>query len=222
METRPQETTKEKKPKNQKRFYMIGGFILALAIGFIMGENSASEEIDGEKVKYDELVTLIDKKEFELEQMDQQLEDIQTEVESKQSEFEEAMKVIENRDSIQSEIDELQGQIDSKQSEITSLDEQIQEKQSELSALEGKIQETREAPVDLPSGTFIVGVDLPANRYKATTSSSSGNFVVYGSGGSLKVNQILGTSFGEPEHIFFAEEGDVIETNMKVKLIPVE
>ena len=222
METRPQETTKEKKPKNQKRFYMIGGLILALAIGFIMGENSASEEIDGEKVKYDELVTLIDEKESELEQMDQQLEDIQTEVESKQNEFDEAVKIIENRDAIQSDIEKLESQIDEKQSEIASLDEQIQDKQKELASLEGKIQETGEKPIDLPSGTFIVGSDLPANRYKVTTNSSSGNFVVYSSSGKLKVNQILGTSFGETEHIFFAEEGDIIETNMRVKLTPVE
>jgi hypothetical protein len=45
---------------------------------------------------------------------------------------------------------------------------------------------------------------------------------VYSSGGDLKVNQILGTSFGEPEHIFFAENGDKIETNIRVKLTPVE
>lgn len=219
METKPQETVKN---KNQKLFFIIGGFVIALAIGFIIGENSASEEINGEKVKYDDLVALIDEKEEELEKMDQQIEDIQKEIESKQSEIEEALKIIENHRMLQSELDEMQSQIESKQSEIASLEEQIQDKQKELVAIEGEIKDTGDAPIELPSGTYIVGEDLPAKRYKATTNSSSGNFIVYSSGGDLKVNQILGTSFGEPEHIFFAENGDKIETNIRVKLTPVE
>jgi prefoldin subunit 5 len=218
MEVKPQ---KQSKFKN-KRWLAVGGVIVTLAIGYGIGESAASEEINGEKVKYDKLVILIDEKENELEKLDQQLNDIESEVKSKQKEFDEAVKIIENRDTIQSDIEKLESQIDEKQSEIASLDEQIQDKQKELASLEGKIQETGEKPIDLPSGTFIVGSDLPANRYKVTTDSSSGNFVVYNSSGKLKVNQILGTSFGETEHIFFAEEGDVIETNMKVKLIPVE
>jgi peptidoglycan hydrolase CwlO-like protein len=104
METKPQETVKN---KNQKLFFIIGGFVIALAIGFIIGENSASEEINGEKVKYDDLVALIDEKEEELEKMDQQIEDIQKEIESKQSEIEEALKIIENHRMLQSELDEI-------------------------------------------------------------------------------------------------------------------
>lgn len=222
METKSQETVKESKLKNKKLWYVVGGVVLILGLGYGIGESSTSEEIEGEKVKYDEIATVIEEKETELAELEQKLDDIQSEVASKQEEFEEAMKVIENRDSIQSEIDELQKQLDNKQSEVANLDEQIESKQSELAALEGKIKETGEQPIELPSGTFIVGSDLPANRYSVSTSSSSGNFVVRRSGGSLKVNQILGTSYGESEHIFFAEDGDVIETNMPVKLTPVE
>jgi hypothetical protein len=59
-------------------------------------------------------------------------------------------------------------------------------------------------------------------RYSASAAGQSGNFVVYSSFGDLKVNQILGSDYGVSEHIFFADEGDIIESTMPTVLTPVE
>ncbi|MEW4211715.1 hypothetical protein Q0O85_24565 [Priestia megaterium] len=48
------------------------------------------------------------------------------------------------------------------------------------------------------------------------------NFIFYGDDGSAVVNPILGTSNGSGDYVFFATDGEIIQTEGQVKLIPVE
>lgn len=212
--------------KDWRLWVGIAGFFLTIGMAFAIGNSFARFEIEGKKVDYDELVTIIEEKKIELKELEQHLEETTTALENQQDELAEVKEIIASRDSIQAEIEELNDQLTQKQNEVSKIDSQIQEKQGELASLEGKVKEAKEKPVSSPSGTFIVGVDLPANRYKAEAKSGFGNFIVTSSSGNLKVNQILdtgsGMGIGVSEHIFYAGEGDVIETTMPTVLIPVE
>lgn len=49
-------------------------------------------------------------------------------------------------------------------------------------------------PVTLGSGTFEVGVDIPAGRYTISTQEPQGTIATYDSWGLLDVNEMLGTA----------------------------
>ncbi len=76
--------------------------------------------------------------------------------------------------------------------------------------------------VNLYAGYWIVGQDVTAGRYKAAATNGSGNFFVYGSGGTVKTNEILGGEIGTPEVVINLEDGDIINiASLKnVKLVP--
>jgi uncharacterized protein YjdB len=46
----------------------------------------------------------------------------------------------------------------------------------------------------LPTGIFEVGLDIAPGSYLASSTSYSGNFIIYSASGRLKTNEILGTS----------------------------
>lgn len=105
---------------------------------------------------------------------------------------------------------------------MENLNGSISDAEKELEKLETGIAKKKEEPVSLIAGTFIVGEDVPSNRYQATNVGEGSNLIVYSSSGELKVNTILGDDWGSGDYIFHAEEGDTIETHGPIKLIPVE
>ena len=68
---------------------------------------------------------------------------------------------------------------------------------------------TTHTPITLYAGTFIVGQDIGAGRYVATTTpGNSGNFIV---SGNNSVNEILGQNgYGVPSVTTNLTNGDVI------------
>lgn len=64
--------------------------------------------------------------------------------------------------------------------------------------------------VELYAGYWFAGQDVTAGRYKVTPGSGSGNFFIYGSNGSVKTNEILGSDFGVEGVIINLEDGDII------------
>ncbi len=194
-----------------------------------IGYSSARTEVDGVKKSYDEILSALEEKESELEGVKgelsskiKELEDVTKKLGEKEEEVTQASAVIE-------EAHEKAGEIDSLKKEVQVLDDKIKEKKTKIANLDediksrkGDIKKLDAAPVSLPSGTFIVGKDVKALRYSASSAGQSGNFVVYSSFGDLKVNQILGSDYGVSEHIFFADEGDIIESTMPTVLTPVE
>ena len=87
-----------------------------------------------------------------------------------------------------------------------------------------KIIIKKEAPKVLSSGQYIVGQDIPADRYRATNIGEGSNFFVYDENGEAIVNIILGDSStgGSGDYVFFCDDGNIIQTEAQVKLIPVE
>ncbi|MBP1971135.1 seryl-tRNA synthetase [Virgibacillus natechei] len=222
------------------KLWMVISALFLVSIAFTGVFASASTKINEEKVSYNDLVAMISELETNISELEEEeaeeqdkLAEKQSEVKAMQSEVEEATAMIGEKEKIQGEIDSLQGDFDEKQTELeenldekeTELDEitvNIEKKQSELEQLETGIAKKKEDPIELISGTFIVGSDVPPGRYQATNVGQGSNFVVYSSSGSLKVNTILGDDWGSGDHVFFAEEGDQIETAAPVQLIPVE
>lgn len=220
MQTELKSKQKVSRFKGKKFWLKVLGGLFVVSVIYSWGGSSAKVEMEDEKLTLSELNEQIDEREKLIKQVDKELKGIQDEAEKYQEEFDAAMEVVKNKEKISEEIASLQSDIDAKKGEITSLDGTIQTKNAELASLEGKIAATGEQPITLPAGFFTVGSDLPAKRYKAVPTGESGNFFV--NGGS-KVNIILGSDgFGQPEYVFTASEGDVLESTMSIQFIPVK
>ncbi|MGG4546245.1 hypothetical protein ABER02_00430 [Rossellomorea marisflavi] len=194
-----------------------------------MGYSSARTEVDSVKKSYDEILSSLEGKSGELEGLEGELSSKTDELERVMSSLSEKKEEAAEAASMIDEANAKAGEIDSLKEEVRVLDDKIKEKKTKIADLDediksrkGDIKKLDAAPVSLPSGTFIVGKDVKALRYSASSAGQSGNFVVYSSFGDLKVNQILGSDYGVSEHIFFADEGDIIESTMPTVLTPVE
>lgn len=213
----------------QKNFWfkVVGIFLLCL-VSLGIGNSSAKIDLGDKKVTYDELTKEIDKRkeliqEFNenIESADQNLTELKKNLQSHEEELNKAMEVINNKEKVESEIEKLSEELESKKGELSEIDKDLNAKNDELAAVSSRILKKKKEPKTLSAGTFIVGSDIPASRYSASAASGSGNFIVYDSGGGLKVNQILG-SYGVAEHVFFAEEGDQIEITIPVTFTAIE
>lgn len=75
------------------------------------------------------------------------------------------------------------------------------------------------------SGKWVVGVGVEGGRYIARSSDgTTGNFTVYGDGGQLKVNEIVGnTEYSVPNVTVELAIGDLINASgVNIKLIPTD
>lgn len=194
-----------------------------------MGYSSARTEVDGVKKSYDEILSSLEGKSGELEGLEGELSSKTDELERVMSSLSDKKEEAAEAASMIDEANAKAGEVDALKEEVRVLDDKIKEKKTKIADLDedikfrkGDIKKLDAAPVSLPSGTFIVGKDVKALRYSASSAGQSGNFVVYSSFGDLKVNQILGSDYGVSEHIFFADEGDIIESTMPTVLTPVE
>ncbi|WP_431803780.1 hypothetical protein [Halobacillus andaensis] len=224
---------------------------LALSWGVFWGIGlaSATSEVDGEKLAYEELVnksaeqstelkeiegnlkhsqeeykevlTLIDDKNALEEQMKTLTDDIETKEEENKKLIEELQQQIKDKEKeTGQEIDKFDSQLKEKNGELKQLEEDIQAKKDELKAVTGNVEEAKGEPVTLSAGFFDVGKDLPAGRYKVTPASGNGNFFV---NDGMKVNILLGhDELFEEEYVFTADDGDVIELTLSATFTPIE
>ncbi|WP_235425141.1 hypothetical protein [Heyndrickxia ginsengihumi] len=118
-----------------------------------------------------------------------------------------------------SKLADIKSNIDDANTELKSVNSKISSAKSELSSVNGQITAAKSAPKTLNAGHYIVGKDVPASRYKAVPVGDGSNFVVYDSGDPV-VNTILGSD-GEPSYVFEATDGEEIQTESTVKLIPI-
>lgn len=124
-----------------------------------------------------------------------------------------------NKDKVESELSQKTAQVDTLTSKITELDSSIASKNEELKRIKNTVIATGEAPKTTPAGHFSVGGDIPAGRYKV---SGSSNFVVRDITGKLKVNTILGDSFGYGDYVCNLSSGDQIETSSRTTYTPIK
>lgn len=214
---------------------LIAAALIILIIGNGMGKANAKVPLNDKKVDYDQLVLKIQEKEKELAateveiekkqeentSLDDEKNSISADISKHQAEFDEGMEVSKNKDKILKEISSHEKDLEIKKKDLEGLEGNIASKQEELETVNQLIKEKGEEPIQLSAGTFTIGSDVPAGRYKAMPVGRGSNFVVYDSAGRLDVNTILG-SYGEPEYIFFAEDGGTIESASTAKLVPVE
>ncbi|KIO60192.1 Phosphoserine phosphatase [Caldibacillus thermoamylovorans] len=204
-------------PFYKKKWFIIVSAILILLIGWGLGESNAKETLDGKKVHYDKLVKKIKDKEKELDSIIDERDNILKEVDENKDLIEAANNYKENKQNLDQEIS-------SKTEEVKQLDSQITSKQSELNSLTGKIQETGDAPKELPAGTFVVGKDIPAGRYKVLPVGRGSNFVVYDENGNNVVNTIVSSveGHGVPEYITYLFDNYIIEASSPFQYVPVK
>jgi ribosomal protein S13 len=216
--------TKKVSRFGKKFWFKAIAVFIGLMIFYGIGNSSAKVDLGKEKVNYDKLVKEIKSKKQEVKDIQGKLDDINKQYSDKKSEFEEAMKVVDNKKAAEGELAKVNDTVKTKQDQVKSLDSQIGSKQKELASINGEIKAKKDAPKVLSAGQYVVGKDVPVSRYKAAPNGSGSNFVVHGSDGDLKVNTILGdhSGLGTAEYVFWAEKGDIIETEASVKLIPVE
>ncbi|EQB35059.1 hypothetical protein M948_18345 [Virgibacillus sp. CM-4] len=209
-----------KEVMKSKKLWAVVLAIVLLSVAFKVGESGAKVTLDEEKVAHDELTSKINKLEGKLEETESKLQDEEKRLSERQSEVDETLALVDDRDTIKSEIDNLDTELSDKKAELDDMNSNIESKEEELETLEGDIVKATDKPIELSAGQWVVGTDIPAARYKA---SGSSNFFVYSSSGAVMVNTILGdSSVGDGDYVFFAEEGDIIESSAAATLTPVE
>ncbi|MBA2175421.1 hypothetical protein H0266_10995 [Halobacillus locisalis] len=218
-----------------KWFWLNAGIcVVVFAVAFFLGSSRMNALLDGELLKYDELVVMAEDKDKEILEKESSVKSLQGEIDgmneekgqlneqiqSKQKDLEEVMALIDSKDQLSEEIAGLEEQRNTNQGELTKLTEQLTVKEKELASVTGKIIELKDKPKVLPAGFFTVGQDIPASRYKVTP-NGSGNFFV---NDGMKVNVIIGQddSFYLSEYVFYAEEGDLIELTTPATFQPVQ
>ena len=205
--------------KYKKTLAIVAG-ILALSISYNAGQ-AAQDDVYS---------TRIDKKIYDYNKLAKRYRDLEgwvkdeeAKLDDKKGEVKEVRAAMKNRDKLEAKVDDLSSQVDEKKSEVDSLDSEIDSKQSELDKLTGVVQEKKEAPKTFSAGQYVVGQDFDEGRYKAVPVGEGSNFQVYDSSGDIVVNTILGSDkYSESEYVFYATDGQIMETQSTVKLIPVK
>ncbi|MED4261942.1 hypothetical protein [Priestia aryabhattai] len=210
----------EKKSKKVGIVVGIVAGLVAMTISYNVGKSAQddvySTRIDNKIYDYNKLA----KRYRDLEGW---VKDEEAKLDDKKGEVKEVRAAMKNRDKLEAKVDDLSSQVDEKKSEVDSLDSEIDSKQSELDKLTGTVQEKKEAPKTFSAGQYVVGQDFDEGRYKAVPVGEGSNFVVYDSSGQAVVNTILGAGqYAESEYVFYATDGQVMETQSTVKLIPVK
>lgn len=125
----------------------------------------------------------------------------------KQEEINEKIKLLESK---QKELETKKGELEKQKKD---LENQIKTLQSDVIKIKGQ-------PKTYPAGQLTAGTDIPTGKYKIYGGNS--NFIVRSVYGDLKVNIILGGSYGVEEYIYTFQNGDKVEARSTFKLVEVK
>jgi hypothetical protein len=206
--------------------------IILFSTGYGLGSSGAKTEINGEKVKYEEVTKEIKSAKEDLKTYQAKVVEIQTKIKSVQTEYAEnktefdtAKKIADQKATITGQLASVESDLEAKKKESSTLDGEIKSKKKELAKVESAIIEKDEAPVKLPAGQFLVGKDIPEGRYKVLAIGRGSNFKVYDSDGSNVVNTIIysgNPDFGVSEYVTVLSEGYIIDASSAFKYVPVD
>ena len=231
--------------KTGKEGIVLRSFILTVCmLSLFLFGCTKTVDIEGEKLNYEQLLDKVEalneqvvdleekKKDYEtelsdtekeLDEVNQELDTVNQELDERAVEFASLLDLADEEEALKKKVKSLKKELETKEKEKEDLNSDIKGKEKELSKMEDVITKKKEDPIELIAGEYIIGEDIPADRYQATNIGDGSNFVVRSASGSLKVNTILGDSIvGSGDYVFFGDEGDIIETRAPVKLIPVE
>lgn len=211
---------------------IIGAFVL-IFIGAGIGSSGAEATVHDKKMDVTALDKEIGKVKKDLSSMKKNKDETKAIIDKKDSATKELAateaKLKDIKGTLDQELTEGRKDIDAKLAEakkgLSDVQAQLKDTQGKLASATGQLQKAEGAPKKLGSGQYVVGKDIPAGRYIAHALGSGSNFFVYdGSGGSAKVNTILGSAggIGSGDYTFFCDDGDIIETHESVQLSPVK
>ncbi len=190
-------------------------------IGASIGSSGAKITLNDKKVD----AVALDK---EIAKLKSEKKDAKAELSDQKSKNKEVFAMIDRKDEIASSVDKAQKELDDKKaevdkakSELNSVKSRVDDKKDELSTVTASVIKAKSAPKVLSAGTYTVGKDLPAGRYKATPIGEGSNFVTYDPDGTPDVNTILGVD-GEASYTFEIDDDYKIQTEAQVKLTPIQ
>lgn len=190
--------------------------LFAIVAGFFF---TIGNSMSAERAAVNELVSIKKAK-------DEELTNLNSELEAKQTEIKEMDSIIQEVENYKTNKNDLEKELNDKKSNITSLDEEIANKENEVSdlqaqldSLNGDIEEAIGEPIHLPAGNLTVGKDIEPGRYSV---SGESNFIVYSILGDLKVNTILGGSYGVESYVCELETGDEMECHGANTFTPID
>lgn len=191
--------------------------VIALVSAYAIGNKNAKVVLNDKKATIAQLEDHIQTKQKEFNSLELQVEEINNELSEKQKEIKEGLSAINTLEINRNEASDLINEIESKKDEIKDLDSQIKQLQEGIKEAEGK-------PIELAAGTFLVGKDIPENRYKVLPIGRGSNLQIYDDSGSNVVNTIVSSTDGHgvPEYIVYLEEGYIIDAQSPFKYVPVE
>ncbi|WEA46746.1 hypothetical protein [Priestia aryabhattai] len=217
--------------KSKKVWLFAGPAIGAVVVGtscFYIGkavqDDIYSTNIDKEIVTYNQLVDEYNKINDKRNQYIDDIEDLEDEVSEKKKEVKEIKDAMAHKDELNTKIDTLEAKVQERASTVSDLDSEIKSKRSELLKLTANVVEKEDEPKQFSAGQYFVGQDFPEGRYKAVPVGEGSNFQVFDTDtGEAVVNTILGhDKYSESEFVFYAQDGQYMETQARVKLIAVE
>lgn len=208
--------------RKKGKYIAIAGVISFYLSGIIVSNISESQsqttKINDKKVTYEQLQKKISELKNDKKNLTSDVSQQKSDLSDLKTQHKDIINAVENKNKLEQQVSDNKSKLADTKDKLTSLNSEISSAKDELSSLKGEIKTAETAPKTLGAGTYTVGQDVPASRYKAIPIGEGSNFFV---NEGAKVNTILGSN-GEDSYVFYAEDGDVIRTEAAVKLIPVE
>ncbi len=217
---------------NKRILVLFGGIsIILLIIGIVIGNKTAKVDLNNQKISAEKLQKEISqlknqKKDLsnstsKLNDVNKQITDAETKLDDLKKQNQEVLDLVKDKDDLKKEYDKAASQLSDIKKQLSDAKSDLDSTNDQVDKASGTLQQAKGEPKTLSAGNYVVGSDLPAGRYKAVPVGEGSNFFVRDPGGSTYVNTILGND-GEASYTFECSNGDTIETESSVKLIPLK
>lgn len=196
----------------------VGMVVAVLVIFFIgagVGNSGAKVELNDKKMN----ATQLDKK---IDSLKDELKKQKDELAKQKDKNKDVFAMIDKKDEIKKELDDTQTKLSDAKKTLNDTQSQVDGKKKELARLTGEVIQAKSQPKILNAGMYTVGKDIPEGRYKVVPAGEDCNFFVFNEEGEAIVNTILGGGEFESSYTFETSNGNKIQTESTVKLIPVE
>lgn len=194
-------------------------------IAFFVGQSNATTELNGEKLKAEQLQEKLNGLNDKISQQNDAYKTAQDQYNSFKEMHKAEFALAGKKDQLTAQVGDAQSQLDSIKSEISDNQSKLNSLKGQVAQASGQLTAAKSAPKTLQAGKYTVGKDIPAGRYKVTAIGTGSNFFVYGGGDetNVLVNTILDTSAGGvSSYTFETSDGDVIQAESAVKLTPLQ
>ena len=187
-----------------------GLMLLLMVIVFVLGSTVGTYGQDYQ----------VENKQTSIKSLTKEVNSLQKEKDKLAKDNKETIALVKKRDSLEADVKELNSKYKKAETKYDVLKKKIVKKEDLLDSMVTKVIFAKSEPITLSAGQYVIGDDIPADRYRVESVGEGSNFVVESAEGDLKVNTILGSS-GNKTYTFFGETGDNLETQSDIKLTPI-